>query len=100
MGLGALIVIIIVSLIAGIAVQVLGANKSRYDFVIVGVTAAFGAYFASETFPGSSVFGTITQWGPEVDGFLIIPGVAFATIIAVISYIGSRRSFTPSLDAA
>lgn len=100
MGLGALIAIILVSLLAGIVVQVRGTKKTRYDFLIVGATAAFGAYFASETFPGSSVFGTITSWGPEIDGFLLIPGIAFGFIVAIVSYAGSRGSYFPSPDAA
>ena len=64
MGLAVFAAIVVVSLIAGIAVQVLGAKKSRYDFLIVGVTAIFGAYFASETFPESTVFSTIKNFGP------------------------------------
>jgi hypothetical protein len=59
MGLAVFAAIVIVSLLAGIAVQFLGAKPSRYDFLIVGVTATFGAYFASETFPGSTVFAFI-----------------------------------------
>ncbi len=95
MGLGALIGIVLVSFALGIAVQLFGARKSRYDFLIVAVTAVFGATFASNSFPGSSVFSTITNWGPSIDGFLIIPGVAFAAGITFFSYFGSRRSFVP-----
>ena len=98
MGIGALVAILVVSLLAGIAVQILGPRKSRYDFLIVGVTALFGAYFASETFPGSTVFSTITRWGPEIDGFLVIPGLAFAFILAVVAYSGTR-DFNTSFDA-
>lgn len=100
MGLGALIAIVLVSLAGGIAVQIFGTRKSRYDFAIVGVTALFGAYFASETFPGSTVFATITNWGPEINGFVVIPGIAFGFILAVVSYVGTRDLYAPSLKAA
>ena len=97
MGLAVFAAIVLVSLLAGVAVQVLGATKSPYDFLIVGVTAVFGAYFASETFPGSSVFGVFKDFGPSIDGFAVIPGVAFAVVIATISYIGTRDTYTTSI---
>jgi len=73
MGLAVFAAIVVVSLLAGVAVQVSGAKKSRFDVLIVGVTLVFGAVFASETFPGSTVFSTIKSWGPSIDGFAFIP---------------------------
>lgn len=100
MGLAVFAAIAVVSLLAGVAVQVFGAKKSRFDFLIVGVTAAFGAYFASETFPGSTVFGTITNFGPTIDGFYLIPGIAFAFIIATVAYVGTRDTYATSTTTA
>ena len=100
MSLAVFAAIVVGSLLAGVAVQVRGAKKSPYDFLIVGVTAAFGAYFASETFPGSTVFDTIKNFGPSIDGFVVIPGIAFAFIIATVSYVGSRDTYTTSTTAA
>jgi len=100
MGPAVFAAIVVVSLLAGVAVQVLGAKKSPYDFLIVGVTAIFGAYFASETFPGSTVFATITNFGPSIDGFYLIPGIAFAIIIATVSYVGTRDTYTTSTTTA
>jgi hypothetical protein len=100
MGLAVFAAIVVVSLLAGVAVQVLGAKKSPYDFLIVGVTAIFGAYFASETFPGSTVFATITNFGPSIDGFYLIPGIAFAVIIATVAYVGTRDTYTTSTTTA
>ena len=99
MGLAVFAAIVIVSLLAGIAVQFLGAKPSRYDFLIVGVTATFGAYFASETFPGSSTFATITNWGPTLDGFVLIPGIAFAFIITTVAYLATRDLYTSPTTA-
>ena len=94
MGLAVFAVIVLLSLAAGVAVQVLGAKKSRYDFLIVGGTAVFGAVFASNTFPGSAVFGVFKDFGPTVDGFYLIPGIALGVILAVVSYVGSRDNYT------
>ena len=99
MGIAVFAAIVIVALLAGVAVQVLGAKQSRYDFLIVGVTATFGAYFASETFPGSTVFSTITNWGPSLDGFVLIPGIAFAFIIATVAYLATRDLYTSPVTA-
>jgi hypothetical protein len=100
MGIAVFAAIVLVSLLAGVAVQVLGARSSRYDFLIVSVTAVFGAYFASETFPGSSTFATITNWGPSLDGFVLIPGIAFAFIIATVAYVATRDIYTTSTAGA
>ena len=100
MGLAVFAAIVLVALLAGVAVQVLGATKSPYDFLIVGVTAVFGAYFASETFPASTVFATIKNFGPSIDGFVLIPGIAFAVIIAIVAYVGTRDTFTTSITPA
>lgn len=99
MGIAVLAAIVIGSLLVGVAVQVLGAKPSRYDFLIVAVTATFGAYFASETFPGSTVFSTITNWGPSLDGFFVIPGIAFAFIITTIAYLATRDVYTSPATA-
>ena len=100
MGIGILLTILVVSLLAGAAVQLRGTRRSPYDFLIVGLTAAFAAYFASETFPGSSVFGTIKDFGPSIDGFYVIPGVAFAFVIATVTYIGTRNTYAPDTATA
>lgn len=100
MGLAPFALIVALSAIGGIAVQVLGGTKSRYDALIVGVTAAFGMYFASESFPGSTVFSTITNFGPVWDGFAIIPGLVFGFVIATVAYIGTRETYRTSTTSA
>jgi hypothetical protein len=100
MGLAAFAAIVVVSLAAGVAVQVLGAKKSPYDFLIVGVTAIFGATFASNNFPGSTVFGVFKDFGPSIDGFLLVPGIALGMGMAFISYVGTRETYSASPDLA
>ena len=100
MGLAIFAVIVLVSLITGVAVQVFGARKSRFDFLIVGGTAIFGAVFASNIFPGSAVFGVFKDFGPAVDGFFLIPGLAFGLILAVVAYVGTRANYGSLPDPA
>lgn len=100
MGLTAFAAIVIVAVLAGVAVQVLGAKKSPYDALIVGLTAIFGATFASNNFPGSTVFGVFKDFGPAVDGFYLIPGILFGVGMAFVAYVGSREAYSASPDLA
>ena len=102
MGLGIFAVIVVLSAAAGVAVQVLGKRKSPYDFLIVGVTAGFGAVMASNMFPTSNVFSTLKEggFGPSIDAFYLIPGVAFAFIVATVAYIGTRDTYAPDVASA
>jgi hypothetical protein len=100
MGLAVFVAIVVVSLAAGVAVQIFGAKKSPYDFLIVGLTAICGATFASNNFPGSTVFGVFQDFGPAVDGFYLIPGIVFGVGMAFVAYIGSRETYSASPDLA
>ncbi|TMG53357.1 MAG: hypothetical protein E6H84_12045 [Chloroflexi bacterium] len=90
MGFTAFAGILIVAVVAGAVVQIL-EKKINYDWLIIAVTGTFGAYFASETFPGSTVFQAIKDFGPQADGFYIIPGVMFGAILALVAYLGTRN---------
>src|SRR5437763_1693353 len=100
MGLAPFALIVLVSAAAGIAVQMLGTRKSPYDALIVGVSAAFGMYFASESFPGSTVFAPITSFGPVWDGFVVIPGIVFGAAVAFFAYFGTRETYSTSTMSA
>jgi len=90
MGFPVFAAIVVVSLAVGVAVQLL-EKKMGWDWLIIAVPALFGAYFASETFPGSTTFQAIKDFGPTIDGFYILPGVITGAILAVVSYFGTRN---------
>ncbi len=94
MGLFALAAILVVSLVIGIAVQFLDKRVPPYEWLIILATGAFGAYFASETLPGSSLFESIKNWGPQVDGFYLIPGIIGGAVLALVAYLGTRDAYT------
>ena len=75
MGFMAFLSIVVVALIIGVGVQFLIKSSHTYEWLAVAVAAAFGAYFASESFVGSTVFAGIKDWGPEFDGLVIVPAI-------------------------
>ena len=98
MGFTAFAGILIVAVVAGAVVQIL-EKKINYDWLIIAVTGTFGAYFASETFPGSTVFQAIKDFGPQADGFYLIPGIVGGVVLALVAYLGTRN-LTPLTKTA
>jgi len=90
MGSLAFVGVVIVALAAGFAVQYLTKMSLRYEWLIVGAAAAFGAIFASEGFPGSNIFSGVTSWGPEIDGLVLIPAAIGAVLLALVADLGIR----------
>ena len=93
MGGTALLGILAVSLVLSIAVRYLDRRSLGYTWLIVFATAAFGAYFSSETLPVSSVFESVKNWGPQVDGFYVIPGIIGGAILALVAHLGTRGTY-------
>src|SRR6266581_3951521 len=92
MGLIAFAGIVVLALIAGFAAQMYGKRTPAYEWLIVAVAGTFGAYFASENFPGATVplLDGIKDWGPTLDGMFVIPAVVGGVILAVVTYFGTR----------
>ncbi len=92
MGFMAFLSIVVVALVVGIGVQYLMKSVHTYEWLAVTVAATFGAYFASESFPGSTVFEGINNWGPEFDGMFIIPAIIGGIILAIVADLGIRTA--------
>lgn len=92
MGPLAFVSLVVIGLIIGFAVQLLGKSTIRYEWLIVAVAITFGGYFASESFPGSTVFANIKDWGPVFDGLHVIPAAIGAIILGVVADLGMRTS--------
>jgi len=54
---------------------------------------------ASETIPGSTVFQAIKDFGPQADGFYLIPGIVGGVVLALVAYLGTRN-LTPLTKTA
>jgi Mn2+/Fe2+ NRAMP family transporter len=98
MGFAAFAGILIVAIVVAVAVQLL-EKKNRYDWLIIAATGTFGAYFASETFPGSTLFQAIKDFGPQADGFYLILGIVGGVVLALVAYLGTRN-ITPLTKTA
>jgi hypothetical protein len=92
MGLLGFAGLVVVAVAAGFAVQFFAKSAIRFEWLIVAVAVTFGGYFASETFPTSGILSGIKDWGPEVDGLVIIPALIGALIIGVVADLGMRTS--------
>lgn len=94
MGFFAFAGIVILALIAGFAVQMYEKRPLPYEWLIIALAGTFGAYFASEAFPGATVpvLESITDWGPTLDGMFVIPAAVGGIILAIVAYFGTRTS--------
>ena|SRR5689334_12748541 len=92
MGLIGFGLLVVAGIVAGFGVQFLTKTRIGLEWLIVAVAVVFGGYFASESFPGSNVFAGIKDWGPAIDGLVIIPAVVGALIIAVVADLGMRSN--------
>jgi uncharacterized membrane protein YeaQ/YmgE (transglycosylase-associated protein family) len=90
MGLLAFSIIVVLALVAGFAVQYFVKRPIGNEWLIVALAAAFGAYFASETLPGSTLTEAIKDWGPQLDGMVVIPAIVGAIVLALIADFGVR----------
>ncbi|HEY6203752.1 MAG TPA: hypothetical protein VI056_12010 [Candidatus Limnocylindria bacterium] len=86
--------IVIIAVIAGFAVQMYEKRSLPYEWLIIAMSGAFGAYFASENVPGATVpvLDAIKDWGPNLDGMFVIPAVVGGVLLATVAYFGTRTS--------
>ena len=94
MGFIAFAGIVVIAVIAGFAVEMYEKRALPYEWLIIAIAGTFGAYFASENFPGATVplLDGIKDWGPTLDGMYLIPAVIGGVILAVVTYFGTRTS--------
>lgn len=94
-GSTALLVLVAIAVIAGVGINYLMKGSLRYEWLIVAVAGAFGAYFASESFPESYIFSGVTNWGPTVDGLYVIPALIGGILLALVADLGIRTGPEP-----
>lgn len=73
----------------GFAAQQLEKHHS-YAWLLIAAAFTSGAVLFSETLPASSLFEGIGDWGPQADGFYLIPGTIGAAVMGALAYIASR----------
>ena len=96
MGIGAFAIVVVAALILGVLVQMYLNPKTGYEWLIVGVGASVGAWFASEI-TWTQWFTGLTDLGPQFDGLLVIPAVIGGLLIGTIVGAVARTVESPSL---
>jgi uncharacterized membrane protein YeaQ/YmgE (transglycosylase-associated protein family) len=93
LGFGAWIVLILGSLIFGIAIQLIGRADFGYEWVVTAVATFIGAVVASEFIVG------LRDFQPVLDGLALIPalvgGLALGLVAAIATRLVTGGSFTP-----
>jgi hypothetical protein len=84
MGVYAVIGVIAVSALIGLAVPYLLASKVSYEWLAIGLAGAIGAYVGSEFIVPANPFG-VTTWGAELDGLFIVPAVVVGLLFALFA---------------
>ena len=98
MGFAALLGIVVVAILVGIGIQYLMGGTSSYEWFVVALAGALGAYFSSEWIVTTNLFG-ITNWGPELDGLFAVPAAIGGVLLALIADIGVRVAAPQSLTS-
>jgi len=71
---GGLIAIVGALLLAAIG-QYIGKTAIGYEWIFAAVAALVGAWL------GSEAFGTLSTWGPLVDGLYVVPALLGAIVV-------------------
>lgn len=95
MGYGVFLALIVVAFAFGIAVQMILQPKSRYDWIVAALGAAFGAYVGSEV-TWTQWFPALTNLGPELDGLLLVPAVIGGLVLGAIFEVVARMVEEPT----
>lgn len=99
MGFTAILAVIVVAILVGIGVQYLMGGTISYEWLVVAVAGAAGAFLASETLVTYSWFEGMKSWGPDTDGLLIVPAAIGGVILAFLGDLVVRLAI-PQTSAA
>ena len=98
MGIYALVAVACCAFCIGGIVQI-AEKRTGYDWLFIGLGGTLGAYFASLCPTGIRIFQTVTDWGPQIDGFYLVPGIVGGALGAFLAYLGTRY-LEPKLTTA
>jgi hypothetical protein len=96
MGIGAFAIVVVAALLLGVLVQMYLKPKTGYEWLVVGVAAGVGAWFASEI-TWTQWFTGLTNLGPQFDGLLVIPAVIGGLVLGAITEVVARAIESPAL---
>jgi uncharacterized membrane protein YeaQ/YmgE (transglycosylase-associated protein family) len=71
----AALLLVVGALLIGVIAQFIGAVNVSWEWAVTGIAALVGGYL------GSEAFGSVSTWGPEIDGFFVLPALIGAVIV-------------------
>ena len=94
MNLGEAIILAGGALVIGAVAQFIGRVTTGYEWVFTAVAALVGGWL------GSEAFGTLSTWGPAMEGLYIVPALIGALILgfavdAVVRYSSGGTYLAP-----
>ncbi len=71
----AALLLVVAALLIGVIAQFIGDVNVSWEWAVIGIAALVGGYL------GSEAFGSVSTWGPEIDGFFVLPALIGAVIV-------------------
>lgn len=75
MNLGEAIILVAGALVIGVGAQFIGRPGSGYEWVFTALAALVGGWL------GSEAFGTLSTWGPVMQGLYLVPALIGAVVL-------------------
>ncbi|HEY7023581.1 MAG TPA: hypothetical protein VH371_01330 [Candidatus Limnocylindrales bacterium] len=84
MGMWALILIIVASVVYGVAIQMIGNASFGYEWLLTSIAAGIGAFGASEFIVG------FRDWEPVFDGMALVPALIGGLLVGGVVAAAAR----------
>jgi hypothetical protein len=86
MNLGEAILLVLGAVIIAAVAQYIGRTTFGYEWVFTGIAALVGGWL------GSEAFGTLSTWGPVMEGLYILPALIGGVILGGVVDVFVRYS--------
>jgi hypothetical protein len=90
MGIWGYLIIVAGALVIGLIAQFIGKAPTMYDWLVTAFFAGVAAWVASE------LLGSVSAWGPEVDGLFVLPALIGGVVIGALVDGAERYVITPT----
>jgi uncharacterized membrane protein YeaQ/YmgE (transglycosylase-associated protein family) len=78
MNLGEAIILVLGAIVIAAVAQYIGRVSFGYEWVFTGIAALVGGWL------GSEAFGTLSTWGPALEGLYILPALIGAVVLGAV----------------
>jgi hypothetical protein len=84
MGMWAVVLIVVASVLYGAALQLIGEASFAYEWLLTSIAAGIGAVVASEFVVG------LRDWAPVFDGFALVPALIGGVLVGGVVAAATR----------